>query len=242
MHQAHDVLGRFVLEHAAHGLGPKVRVDHFVGNFPAGRKAQLQAEALRDLDEEAVQRAHAEPVQVADQRAEHVEAASPIQADRVAIGERDVDGQLGQVFRFQRGIGQADQHAIENLTGRLAREGRGQDSVQRLVGRQADEPVAQLERLAGAGRRPNNDVGRSCAHDAAAPSGSSPMAPPNRSSWQIRRNSSAKGGGGLVGGQNCPALTRRTTSAAARSASPKSSAVHSAGNAPTLLMSFGKTM
>ena len=120
------------------------QVGDLFGDLPARRQPEFKAEALGNLHEEAVQRADAQAVQMPDHLSQHSQAAAVV--DRRSI---DVPGQFGELFRLKRGLRQPHEDAVEDLAGRLAGEGRGQDVVRRLPRRQANEAVAQLKRLAG---------------------------------------------------------------------------------------------
>ena len=75
VHQPQDVLRLLALEHRADGLRADCRVLDLVGDRPAGRETQLQAETLRDLHKETIQGADPQAVQVADHLTQQAPAA-----------------------------------------------------------------------------------------------------------------------------------------------------------------------
>ena len=134
VHQPHDVLRRFVLQDGRIASCAERLVVDLFGDRPARRKPEFEAETLRDLHEEAVERTYPKPVQMADHFPQHSQAAA-----RGRSSFRSRAGRLGKLFRLEGRLGQPHEHPIEDLARRFARKGRSQDAVRRLPARQANE-------------------------------------------------------------------------------------------------------
>ena len=156
VHQALHFARRIPLQRPLNRFAAEVFFVQFLDNSPAGRQAQFEAETARQVRKEGIQRAHAQAMQLAEHLTQHVLAAGGRQG-----GNLQPPGELLSLALIQGRVRQPQDDSVQDFSGRFACERRGENLVGRhAVVQQADVTIRQLERLAGASRRADQNMRR----------------------------------------------------------------------------------
>ena len=219
-----DLVHLGLFQGAPHGVAAQRLVFGVVGDVPVRRQTQLEREQPRQVQEESVQRAHAEALDVAREARQEPPQLAAIE---LAPGRfRQHTALLGVAGRLD----QAPQDALEDLARGLAREGRGQDAAR-------STPASRSSR-----KRPESCQVLPVPAEARISRCAFTPPPPRRrrrrsGPRRAPRAGSARTAAAGPGPRTLPRRTARTTSRAQSSAASRSAAVHFSAKAKRMCFS-----